>query len=48
MSTHAVTDYIHKEDISAQEEWCSCPSVSLNLLQHIYNFACNSAVPIYK
>ena len=35
MSTHAVTDYIHKADISAQEGWCSRPPVSLNLLQHV-------------
>ena len=32
MSTHAVTDYIHKADISAQEGWCNRPSVSLDLL----------------
>ena len=27
---------MYKADISAQEGWCSHPSVSLNLLQHIY------------
>ena len=32
-------------NISTQEGSCSRPSVSLNLLQHVYNFLCNSAAP---
>ena len=30
---HAVTDYIHKADISAQEGWCSHPSVITTRIQ---------------